>query len=399
MRYLRSIIYLSVIVLLYQGIANTDLSIISQFTHQNGNDWAGPFSTALLFIGSGIGSLFNQYIGKYPYKYLLFVGSFGYTLFIATGLIFMKMYFTAGALTLICIGSFIGGLIVSVLYNSQFNYTNTLAKIDGEEVKYFGILGVFTQASNVYGSFLSAMLIGPLGQFHYVIVMDAAIFAISFFFLFLKDPLPEDLNLLVEENSSPKSSPDRSVISSNSTHEERNNSGPYHAIGCFVFTGFIIAFIYNTLSIILYKTFEDSMDETALNRLTFIIFIFEGVGEIIGGLCVVVFSRKITSPAKTYLGIASLFIVAFGIVYMGSLLKNYYIIGLGAVICGVCDCSNMSVALTIAGNWEKKGITAFNIGQCSSVAISTMIMVFLNVPYIPILAIFFYIFCVGSLCH
>lgn len=62
-------------------------------------------------------------------------------------------------------------------------------------------------------------------------------------------------------------------------------------------------------------------------------------------------SAKIKAPAKVYIAIATLFIFAFGIVYLGSVLESYYVIGFGAIVCGLCDCSNMSVALTIAGNW------------------------------------------------
>ncbi len=132
MKYFKRILYISIFILFYQGIANTDLSIISQLTHQHGNNWAGPLSTALLFIGSGAGSIYNKYIGKYPYRYLLFIGSFGYTLFIAMGIVFMKLKFSTLALVLIEFGSLVGGLIVSVFYNTQFNYVNTLSKIDSQ---------------------------------------------------------------------------------------------------------------------------------------------------------------------------------------------------------------------------------------------------------------------------
>ena len=59
------VILFSVTVMLYAAITNTDTSIISQFTHQNGNDWAGPLLTGLFFLGSGLCSTRNWYIGKY----------------------------------------------------------------------------------------------------------------------------------------------------------------------------------------------------------------------------------------------------------------------------------------------------------------------------------------------
>lgn len=101
MTYFGHVLYASVFIMFYQAFANTDESIISQLTHQHGNDWAGPLCTALLFIGSGLGSLYNKYIGKVSYKYTFFIGSFGYTIFIGMGLVFMKINFTVGALTLI----------------------------------------------------------------------------------------------------------------------------------------------------------------------------------------------------------------------------------------------------------------------------------------------------------
>lgn len=172
----------------YQAIANTILGIISQFTHQNNNDWAGPYTTALLFIGSGIGCIYNQYIGKYQYKYCFFFGAFGYITFCCLGLIFLKIGFSTGTLILIFVLSFLAGLLCSIFYNTQFNYINTLAKVDKREVKYFGINMGIVQSCNIIGNLLSAVLITPLGQFYYVLVMDAAILGVSFLFLFFKEP-------------------------------------------------------------------------------------------------------------------------------------------------------------------------------------------------------------------
>ena len=48
---------------------------------------------------------------------------------------------------------------------------------------------------------------------------------------------------------------------------------------CFIFVGVVVAFIYyNTLSIIMYRTFKGQMDYTKLSQLTLIIFIFDGIG-------------------------------------------------------------------------------------------------------------------------
>jgi MFS family permease len=103
----------------------------------------------------------------------------------------MKMSFSVGSLVMILLGSFLGGLVVSVFYNSQYNYINHLAKIDNEEVRYFGINIGFAQSSNVFGSVLSALFITPLGQFNYVLVMVGIILLISLFFLAVKQPPAE----------------------------------------------------------------------------------------------------------------------------------------------------------------------------------------------------------------
>ena len=189
-KYLPSTLFISIVVLLYQGIANSNLSILSQFSHQHGHDWSGPLSTGLLFIGSGTCSLFNSYIGRKPYRCLLFVGSFGYIIFIAMSLISFKLTYSAPAIALIMVGSLVAGAFSSILYNSEYNYQNCLAQIDRQEVKYFGILLMFTQASFVSGNVLSALLIQPLGQFDYVLVMEVALLLISLLFLLVRDPDP-----------------------------------------------------------------------------------------------------------------------------------------------------------------------------------------------------------------
>ena len=58
------------------------------------------------------------------------MGAFGYILFIAIGLIFMKLGFSVTVEVLIFVVSFAAGCICSIFYNTQFNYINTLAKID-----------------------------------------------------------------------------------------------------------------------------------------------------------------------------------------------------------------------------------------------------------------------------
>jgi|694.fasta_scaffold136175_2 hypothetical protein len=53
---------------------------------------------------------------------------------------------------------------------------------------------------------------------------------------------------------------------------------PLKACTSFAFSGIIITFIYCMLGIVIYRTFEDNMEPTELNYLTFLLFIFEGIG-------------------------------------------------------------------------------------------------------------------------
>lgn len=129
-KYLSTVIYVSIVILVYQGIADSNLGIVSQLTHQNGNNWAGPLNTTLFFLASGSASLYNKYIGKFQFRYCFFVGSFGCTIFISMGLIFLKLGFSTTVLVFIFVGSFIAGIGSSIFYNTQFNFINTLSKID-----------------------------------------------------------------------------------------------------------------------------------------------------------------------------------------------------------------------------------------------------------------------------
>lgn len=77
---------------------------------------------------------------------------------------------------------------------------NTLSVIDHQEVKYFGVSLMLVQGANLIGSLLSSLLIEPLGQFNYVLVMNVSIFVVSLFFLGIRDPHPVDMpNSIISE--------------------------------------------------------------------------------------------------------------------------------------------------------------------------------------------------------
>jgi hypothetical protein len=159
------------VIMVYQGIANSDLGIISELTHQTNNNWAGPLCTSLFFGGSGLCSLYVSYIGKYQYRYLLFIGSMGYTLMVAICIIFLKHGFNFIIEITIFAISIIAGCLCSIFYNALFNYINLLSKIDNDSIKYFSINMSFAQSSNIFGNLLSSLLIKPLGQFLTYIIL------------------------------------------------------------------------------------------------------------------------------------------------------------------------------------------------------------------------------------
>ena len=64
------------------------------------------------------------------------------------------------------------------------------------------------------------------------------------------------------------------------------------------------------------------MDKTDLNRFTFILFIFEGFGEFLGGVTMVYASNKIKDLEKTYMAISTLFLTSIIIIYIGCEIKN-----------------------------------------------------------------------------
>ena len=132
---------------------------MSQFTHQNGNNWAGPISTAMLFLGCAFGSLYSKLIGKYPFRYTFFVGSIGNTCFILLAVIFLKIGFTFIVEILLIFGSLAAGVVVSLFYTSQYHYINVCSLIDNQKSKYFAINLCIGQSANMLGNIISAILI------------------------------------------------------------------------------------------------------------------------------------------------------------------------------------------------------------------------------------------------
>lgn len=90
-------------------------------------------------------------------------------------------------------------------------------------------------------------------------------------------------------------------------------------------------------------------------------------------------SGRIKDVPKLLPIINSLFIFSIAVIYSGAQLKNVYIIGIGIVLTGFSDCFSFSLSLTLAGEWQQAGITAFNIRQSLTVAVTSILAVFLSV--------------------
>ena len=190
-KYLKRVIFFSILGMLFAAISNANLGIISQFASQNGNPWVGPLSVAILFLGLGLGALKNSYIGKINYRTILFFGACGWNIYLTFSVMFLFIGFSQALIAVILLGSFFCGLMASVYYNGFNNFINECAKLDNKSGTYFAINICIVQCSNLVGNALSAILIDPLGQKTYSFVMLGCNIFLSFFFL-LAEEFPKE---------------------------------------------------------------------------------------------------------------------------------------------------------------------------------------------------------------
>ena len=92
-KHLQRLLAISFVGLWFNGILNANVGILRQFAAQNNNDWIGPLSIALNFLGSGLGALYHSYIGKYPYNNIIFLGSLGWNIFCGFSVLFLFIGF------------------------------------------------------------------------------------------------------------------------------------------------------------------------------------------------------------------------------------------------------------------------------------------------------------------
>ena len=187
------VIYVSILGMLFTAMSNANLGIVSQISAQNDNEWVGPLSVGLLFMGSGLGALYNKYIGLYKYRYLFIIGTIGWLVFLSFSVMFLFLGFQTYLIIIIVVGSFGCGLVMSLYYMSLNNYVNVCGQRDNKTNFYFGLNISMVQCSNIIGNGISAILIQPLGQKTYSIVMLCLAALVAFFFIFVRE-LDQDLS-------------------------------------------------------------------------------------------------------------------------------------------------------------------------------------------------------------
>ena len=185
--YLRRVVFISAVAMRFASSSNANLGIIGQFASQNGNNWVGLLSIAFEFTGSGIGALYNGYIGKWKYRTIIFCGAMGWNIFLTFSVLFLFVGFSDLVIVIIPVGSLFCGFLLSTYYNGTNNYVNECGKRDGRSSSYFGLNMCIIQCANIIGNALSAALIKPLGQKTYSFVMLSLNILISLLYLLTKE--------------------------------------------------------------------------------------------------------------------------------------------------------------------------------------------------------------------
>ena len=185
-KYFLRVIVVALACMAFTAVNNCNLGIISQLAAQHDNNWIGPLSIGLIFLGSGLAAIYNKYIRQYPYNRIIFVGALGWDGYIGLSVLFLFIGFSNWVNAVIVIGSLICGITVSLFYNGIFNYVNECGIRDSCIEKYFGISLCINQSANLLGGAFSAILVQPLGQKIYSLLMLAISIAATISFFFFK---------------------------------------------------------------------------------------------------------------------------------------------------------------------------------------------------------------------
>lgn len=92
-KYFRRVLAVAFTLLLFTAVNNANLGIIGQLAEQNDNHWIGPLSIGLIFLGSGLGAIYNKYINKYPLNRIIFTGGLGWDIYCGFSVLFLFVGF------------------------------------------------------------------------------------------------------------------------------------------------------------------------------------------------------------------------------------------------------------------------------------------------------------------
>lgn len=146
----------------------------------------------------------------------------------------------------------------------------------------------------------------------------------------------------------------------------------------------MISFVYGQFSILFYKYYKDIPKEQ-LNKFTFTAFMIEGVGEFFGGLIVALSSKKITNIGLTFCLTSLTFLASISLLSFGFTQDNRDVIYGGAFLVGIADCLCFSLALALGGRWDETGISLFNLGQSGTVAVLSILHIFIDLQMLLII--------------
>ena len=108
-------------------------------------------------------------------------------------------------------------------------------------------------------------------------------------------------------------------------------------------------------------------------------------------MLLVFLSQRVTSPSKIFVMNGLLFLMSVGIIYIGFNHKIQWVINTGAYLVGISDCLCFALGLVIAGKWNDSGIAMANFGQCSTLALFSVLYIWVGLQWAYILYCFYFI--------
>ena len=190
---------------------NSAANISGQALKNNGFEGLGFYTMATLYLVFAFCSFFSSFlVNKLGAKASLFLGGFCYSFWIlcflppafypdhkdSPSFIFNRTFIEVLSLFSAAVNGFGAG----VLWVAQGKYVGECAN-DTNKGFFFGYFWAFFMASQVLGNLIAALILGPLSQSTYYIVMTIAAFSGTSIFLFLRKPLKSSNEINLSGNS------------------------------------------------------------------------------------------------------------------------------------------------------------------------------------------------------